>query len=62
MEERVYKRRLNSVDELKWCLTDVWHGCQQSVIDSAVNEWRKQLKACCMHRDDVLNTHVTHYD
>ena len=46
MEEHVYKRRLNNVDELKWRLIDVWHGLQQTVIDSAVNEWRKRLKAC----------------
>ena len=36
MEEHVYKRRLNNVDELKWRLIDVWHGLQQTVINSAV--------------------------
>ena len=46
MQQRVYKCRLNDVDELKQRLIDVWNGLQQNVIDSAVNEWRKRLKAC----------------
>ena len=35
------------MDELKERLSDVWHGLQQKVIDSAVN----------VHRDDILNTY-----
>jgi transposase len=46
MQQRVYECRLNNVDELKQRLIDVWAGLQQHVIDSAVNEWRKRLKAC----------------
>jgi len=41
MEKHVYKHHLNSVYELKWRLIDIWHGLQQTVIDSAANEWRK---------------------
>jgi len=46
MQQRVYECRVNNVDELKQRLIDVWHGLQQNVIDSAVNEWRKRLRAC----------------
>jgi len=45
-ERYVYKRHLNNVNKLKWHIIDVWHGFHQIVIDSAVNEWRKRLKAC----------------
>ena len=38
--------RLNNVDELKQRLAYAWKGLQQNVIDSAISEWRKRLKAC----------------
>ena len=37
---------MNSVDELKQRLVEVWNSLQQNVIDVAINEWRKQLRAC----------------
>ena len=46
MQQRVYERRMNNVDELKQRLIAVWGGMQQNVIDSAVDEWRKRLRAC----------------
>jgi len=40
MQQRVYERRMNNVDELKQRLiAAVWGGMQQNVIDSAVDEW-----------------------
>jgi len=42
----MYETRVNSVDELKQRLVEVWHGLHQSDIDSAVYEWRKRLLAC----------------
>ena len=46
MQQRVYECHVNSVDELKQRLIDVWQGLQQSVIDSAINEWRRRLRSC----------------
>ena len=46
VQQRVYECRMNNVDELKQRLIDVWLGLQQNVIDSAINEWRKRLRAC----------------
>jgi len=43
--QRVYECRMNSVDELKQRLVEVWNGLQQNVIDAAINEWRKRLRA-----------------
>jgi len=38
MQQRVYECRMNSVDELKQRLVEVWNSLQQSVIDAAINE------------------------
>jgi len=38
MQQRVYECRMNSVDELKLRLIDVWNSLQQNVIDVAVND------------------------
>jgi len=46
MQQRMFECRMNSVNELKLCLIDVRNSLQQNVIDAAVNEWRKQLRAC----------------
>ena len=47
MQQHVYERHMNNVDELKQRLIAVWDGMQQqNVIDSAVDEWRKRLRAC----------------
>jgi len=43
MQQRVYECRMNSVDELKLRLIDVWNSLQQNVIDAAINEWRKRI-------------------
>ena len=46
MQQRVYEMQIHNVDELKGRLVDVWRVLQQSVVDAAVNEWRKRLQAC----------------
>ena len=46
VQQRVYERRISSVDELKLRLVEVWNSLQQNVIDAAINDWRKQLRAC----------------
>jgi len=37
MQQTVYECRMNSVDELKQRLTEVWNSLQQNVIDAAIN-------------------------
>ena len=46
MQQRVYQKKINTVEELKQRLVDVWQGMQQSVLDNAIDEWRKRLRAC----------------
>jgi len=55
----VHQSQLHSIDELKNRLLDVWYVTDQSVVDDAVNEWRKRLRACVRakgeHRTAVVN-------
>jgi len=46
MQQRVYQTRIRDITELKERLIDVWRGLQQSVVDEAIDEWRKRLRAC----------------
>jgi len=48
---------MNSVDELKLRLIDVWNSLQDNVIDAAINEWTKQLRAC-VHADGQHFEHL----
>jgi len=63
MQHRVYKCRMNSVNELKQRLIEVWNSLQQNVIDAAINEWRKRLRACVradgQHFEHLLRARVT---
>ena len=38
------------MDQLKQRLLDVWHGMEQSVVDSAIDELRIRLRACVRAR------------
>jgi len=57
MQQRVYECPMNSVDELKQCQLDVWNSLQQNVMDAAINECRKQLRAC-VHADGQHCEHL----
>jgi len=46
MQQRVYKCHMNSVNELKQCLVEVWNSL--SIFDVAINKWRKRLRACML--------------
>ena len=63
MQQRVYECRTNSVDELKQCHIDVWNSLQKNIIDAAINDWRKQLRACVhadgQHFERLLRARVT---
>jgi len=44
IQERVYQSWVHSIDELKQCLIHVWYGMDQSIIDSAIDEWRLRAR------------------
>jgi len=43
MQQMLYQTRIRDITELKEHLIDVWRGLQQSVVDEAIDEWRKHL-------------------
>ena len=68
--QRVYQSRVHDVTELKQRLLDVWHGMDQGVIDSAIDEWRRRIRACvgakcdisskrCENINNLLNSNVS---
>lgn len=46
VQERVYQTPIRDVDQLKKRLVEVWSDMQQKVVDAAIDEWRKRLRAC----------------
>jgi hypothetical protein len=46
LQERVYRKSVTDVDELKRRLIEAWSSIQHSVIDQAIDQWRIRLNAC----------------
>jgi len=46
VQQRVYQSRVHNTDELKQRLVHVWHGMDQTIIDSAIDKWHGRLCAC----------------
>jgi len=46
LQDRVYRTRIHDVEHLKQRLIEEWRQFDQSIIDSAVNQWRDRLRAC----------------
>jgi len=47
---------VKDVDEPKQCLVEVWSGLQQTVVNDAIDEWRRRLRACVR----VKGQHLEH--
>ena len=46
LQEKVYNTRVTDIDCLKQRLLHEWNKFDQQIIDNAVIEWRKRLRAC----------------
>ena len=45
MQELVYQMPVQDVTDMKQCLTDTWNRLSQIIVDDAVDEWRKRVRA-----------------
>ena len=46
MQDRVYQTPVSEVACLRQNLIDTWNDLSQSIVDDAVDEWRKRRQAC----------------
>ena len=46
MQEIVYKTKFRDVEDFRKRIVQAWNDLVQRIIDSAVREWRKRLRAC----------------
>ena len=49
------KGKIANVEELRQRIVDEWECLDQRIIDGAVKEWRKWLRACAVLKEDSLN-------
>ena len=56
MQDRVYEKRVNDVEELCQRLLSVWHSIGQNVIDEAIDQWRARLTVCVQANGAILCT------
>src|SRR5260221_9720153 len=46
LQDRVYRTKIRDIAHLKERLMDEWERFDQEIIDDAVKQWRKRLRAC----------------
>src|ERR1700761_4622042 len=46
LQDRVYRTRIQNVDQLKERLRNEWDNFEQQIIEKAISQWRKRLRAC----------------
>jgi len=51
LQERMYRVPIRNTDELRKRLVVTWPEFQQSMVDYAVDQWRKRLEACVRAED-----------
>jgi len=55
MQQRVYECRMNSFNELKLRLFDVWNSLQQNVIERPSTNGESNSEHACIQMDNILN-------
>ena len=46
MQEKVYKKWIKDIDELRARILTAWAEMDQRIIDAAIRQWRTRLRAC----------------
>ena len=44
MQEKVYKKRIKDIDELRAHILTAWDEMDQRIIDAAIRQWRTRLR------------------
>jgi len=44
--QEMYKAKVRDVEDLRKRIMQAWNDLDQRIIDLAVREWRKRLRAC----------------
>ena len=50
LQEKVYRDKINNVDELKQRIQLAWNELEQHTIDALVEKWGSRLRACVAAR------------
>ena len=59
MQERVYKTAVRDTADLKQRLIETWSSIPQTVIDEAIDEWKRRLRACVKAKGRHLEHSLT---
>jgi len=46
MQEKVYKKRIKDIDELRARIPTAWDKMDQRIIDATIRQWRTRLSTC----------------
>jgi len=46
LQQRVYSRKIQNVEELRQRIVEEWERLDQRVIDNSVKQWRRRLRSC----------------
>ena len=57
MQEKVYKKQIKDIDELRAHILTAWDKMDQRIIDKAVRQWRTRLHACIKDKGGHFNIH-----
>jgi len=46
MQEKVYKKQIKDIDELRARILAAWDEMDRRIIDAAIRQWRTRLRKC----------------
>jgi len=49
MQEKVYKKRIKDIDELRARILTAWDEMEQRIFNAAIRQWCTRLRYSCVH-------------
>jgi len=59
MQERVYRKNIRDVSELRERIIESCNQLDQSIIDCAIRQWHTRLQTCVKEMVDISSTTLT---